>query len=98
MEFQDVVRRRRMVRRYADRPVDREALDRMLANAVRAPRAGFAQGWAFLCLDTPEDVGRFWRSASHRSTASNPWIDGMRTAPAIIVPLSCQQAYADRYA
>ncbi|PVG80819.1 nitroreductase [Nocardioides gansuensis] len=98
MEFQEVVRRRRMVRRYADRPVDRGVLDRMLANAVRAPSAGFTQGWAFLCLDTPEDVSRFWRSANPSPRSSNAWLDGMRTAPAIIVPLSSQQAYADRYA
>ena len=59
MEFQDVVRRRRMIRTYADRPVDRAVVDRMLSNAVRAPSAGFSQGWAFLVLDTPDDLARF---------------------------------------
>jgi nitroreductase len=97
MEFQDVVRHRRMVRRYVDRPVDREVLDRMLANAVRAPSAGFTQGWAFLCLDSAEDVRRSWRSTSPAPDASNPWLDGMRTAPVVIVPMSSRQAYADRY-
>ena len=48
MEFQDVVRRRRMIRDYADEPVDPAFVDRALANAVRAPSAGFSQGWAFL--------------------------------------------------
>ena len=55
MEFQDVVRRRRMVRDYSDEPVDPAVIDRALANAVRAPSAGFSQGWAFLVLDTPDD-------------------------------------------
>ncbi len=49
-----------MVRRYADRPVAPEALDRLLANATRGPSAGFSQGYAFLVLDTPDDVARFW--------------------------------------
>ena len=56
MEFQDVVRRRRMIREYADTPVDPAVVDRALANAVRAPSAGFSQGWAFLVLDQPDDV------------------------------------------
>ncbi|MEP7090673.1 MAG: nitroreductase family protein, partial [Nocardioidaceae bacterium] len=58
MEFQDVVRRRRMVRSYADLPVDPAIVDRMLDNAVRAPSAGFTQGWSFLVLDRPTDVDR----------------------------------------
>jgi nitroreductase len=98
MEFADVVRRRRMVRRYADRPVDPAALERMLAHAVRAPSAGFSQGWAFLVLDTADDVARFWESTSTDPDATNAWLDGMRTAPVVIVPLSCRDAYLDRYA
>jgi nitroreductase len=97
MEFQDVVRRRRMVRRYASRPVDPAAVDRMLSNAVRAPSAGFSQGWAFLLLDTPEDLTRFWAATSD-ADVSTRWLDGMRTAPVVIVPLSHRDAYLDRYA
>lgn len=59
VEFSEVVRRRRMVRRYAARPVDRAIVDRALANAIRAPSAGFSQGWGFLVLDTPADVDAF---------------------------------------
>ena len=64
MEFQDVVRRRRMVRDYSDEPVDPAVVDLALANAVRAPSAGFSQGWAFLVLDTPDDVRRFWAATA----------------------------------
>jgi nitroreductase len=42
VEFQDVVRRRRMVRNYdLDRPVPPEVVERILENALRAPSAGF---------------------------------------------------------
>jgi nitroreductase len=98
MEFQDVVRRRRMVRRYGEQPVDPAAVDRMLRNAVRAPSAGFSQGWSFLVLDEPADVDRFWTAATSPDAPGGTWLDGMRTAPVVIVPLSSKAAYLDRYA
>ena len=102
MEFQDVVRRRRMVRNYTDEPVDPAVVDRALANATRAPSAGFSQGWAFLVLDTPDDVRRFWASTSDPATdpAREPdrWLRGMMTAPVVILPCSSKVAYLDRYA
>lgn len=87
-----------MVRRFTEQPVPPAALDRMLDHATRAPSAGFTQGWAFLRLDTPGDVARFWASTSPDPTADNAWLRGMRTAPTIIVPLAHRDAYLDRYA
>jgi nitroreductase len=98
MEFGEVVRRRRMVRRYRPDPVDPAVLDRMLANAVRAPSAGFSQGWEFLVLDTPADVHRFWTATTPAPEEPDDWLDGMRSAPALIVPMSDKDAYLDRYA
>ncbi|WP_448074001.1 nitroreductase family protein [Georgenia yuyongxinii] len=100
MEFQEVVRRRRMVRRYSPEPVDPAAVDRLLRNAVRAPSAGFSQGWGFLVLDRPDDVARFWATTTPPARAARPdaWLRGMRTAPVVIVPCSSKAAYLDRYA
>jgi nitroreductase len=99
MEFTDVVRRRRMVRNYSSRPVDPEVLDRILQNALHAPSAGFSQGWAFLVLDQPDDVARFWRSTAEDGLdAPDSWLRGMMSAPVVIVPLSHKDAYLDRYA
>jgi nitroreductase len=100
MEFQEVVRRRRMVRNYSDRPVDTTVVERILANAMHAPSAGFTQGWAFLLLDTPEDVARFWEACTPGDAADEPdsWLRGMRTAPVVVVPLSNKAAYVGRYA
>ena len=64
MEFQQVVDQRRMIRRYADRPVDPGAVQRALRNATRAPSAGFSQGWAFVLLDQPDDVRRYWEATT----------------------------------
>ena len=88
-----------MVRHYADRPVDAAKVDRILRNAVRAPSAGFSQGWSFLLLDRPADVDRFWASATSAGTdPESRWLSGMRTAPVVIVPLCSKAAYLDRYA
>ena len=59
------VRRRRMVRDYdPDRPVPPEVRERLLEHAIRAPSAGFSQGWAFLVLETAEERDRFWTATT----------------------------------
>jgi nitroreductase len=98
MEFQEVVRRRRMVRDYERRPVPAEVRDRILANALRAPSAGYSQGWAFLVLEQAADLTRFWEAAVPPGQAPNPLTVGLRHAPLIVVALSHKQAYLDRYA
>jgi nitroreductase len=103
MEFADVVRRRRMVRDYdPDRPVPVEVRERLLEHAIRAPSAGFSQGWAFLVLETAEERERFWTATAPSSTrpagAPDGWLTRMRRAPLLVVPLSNKAAYLDRYA
>jgi nitroreductase len=99
MEFQDVVDRRRMIRNYADRPVDPAIVDRALRNATHAPSAGFSQGWGFLVLDTPHDVLRWWRTTTEPAALAAPdaWLAGMMRAPVVIVPCSSKAAYLARY-
>ncbi|MCW2833828.1 MAG: nitroreductase family protein [Nocardioides sp.] len=86
-----------MVRRYADRPVDPEALDRLLRNATRGPSAGFSQGSEFLALSEADDVALFWTATGADPASHNEWLDGMRTAPVVIVPLADESAYRRRY-
>jgi nitroreductase len=98
MEFAQVVRQRRMVRSYdPSRPVAPEVIDQLLELAIRAPSAGFSQGWHFVVLTTGADRARFWSSTT-TSDEIDPWLAGMRTAPALIIPLSSKSAYLDRYA
>jgi nitroreductase len=97
MEFATVVRRRRMVRNFTDEPVDPAIVDRAMRHAVRAPSAGFSQGWAFVVLDRPDDVGRFWSTTAGADDEPDPWLQGMRRAPVLVIALSCKAAYLDRY-
>ncbi|MDN5789886.1 MAG: nitroreductase family protein [Micrococcales bacterium] len=99
MEFQSVVRARRMVRRYdPDRPVPHEILRRCLDNAVRAPSAGFSQGWDFVVLHTDPERETFWSATTSDGAPDDPWLSGIRAAPVLIVCCSHKDAYLDRYA
>jgi len=98
VEFRDVVRRRRMVRDYdPDRPVPPEVRDRLLEHAIRAPSAGFSQGWAFLVLETAAERAAFWTATTGPGTPDG-WLTRMRRAPLLVVPFSHKAAYLDRYA
>jgi nitroreductase len=98
MEFVDVVRARRMVRNYdADRNVSRETVEALLKLAIRAPSAGFSQGWHFLVLDSPDTRAEFWRSTVGDDEPDS-WLRGMQSAPVIVLTLSDKDAYLDRYA
>jgi nitroreductase len=97
MEFQDVVRKRKMVRSFEDRPVDHAVVERMLANAQRAPSAGFSQGWGFLVLEGKDEAKRYWDALAATPRFAEGWPD-MMNAPVLIVCLSNKSQYLDRYA
>jgi nitroreductase len=97
MEFREVVRRRRMVRRFDQRPVPREIVDRILDVGRRAPSAGFAQGLELLVLDRPDTVADFW------SITRDPefgWdLEDLAVGPTVLVlPLPDPGRYLARYA
>jgi len=94
MEFSEVVRRRRMVRHYTSQPLTDEVVERILHSAVRAPSAGFAQGWGFLVLTEPADRARFWPFVPTRVEQTPT----MQDAALVVVPLAHKDAYLQRYA
>jgi nitroreductase len=94
MEFAEVVRRRRMIRHYTDEPIAPEAIERIVSSALRAPSAGFSQGWAFLVLTAPEDRARFWPFVPTRVEQTPT----MQLAPLVIVPMAHKATYLERYA
>jgi nitroreductase len=96
MEFAEVVRRRRMIRSYDEaRPVPEDALDAVLAAALRAPSAGYTQGVSLLVLRSATERETFWRVVAH---ADSTWLRGMRTAPVLVLVWTSEEAYLDRYA
>jgi nitroreductase len=87
-----------MVRSYdVSRPVPAEVIDRIAGNGLRAPSAGFSQGWGFLVLDNFADVARF-REAVRPEDHPEEWFAANVDAPLLIIPHSNKDAYLDRYA
>lgn len=98
MELSEVVRRRRMVRRYTGEPVEPAAIERILDTARRAPSAGFSQGQTFVVVT---DAGRRRALAEacgepeHLARGFEPWLS---QAPVHVVPCVEPQRYRARYA
>ncbi len=96
MEFADVVRRRRMVHVFEQRPVEPAVLDQLLDIARRGPSAGFSQGTDFLVLDDPSALARFWELTadpqfppSEDETAGSP--------PVVVLAFADPARYLARY-
>jgi nitroreductase len=53
MNFLDLVNSRQSVRRYADRPVEREKIELCLEAARLAPSTSNSQPWKFIVVDEP---------------------------------------------
>ncbi|MGH9190342.1 MAG: nitroreductase family protein [Acidimicrobiales bacterium] len=98
MEFQEVVRRRRMVRNFDDRPLSPELVERIIANGLRGPSAGFTQGTELLVLQGRAETGRYWAACLPPERRVGFRWAGLLRAPLLVVPLAHPQAYFDRYA
>ncbi|HET8620504.1 MAG TPA: nitroreductase family protein [Acidimicrobiales bacterium] len=97
MELSDAVRRRRMVRAFAARPVEPALVDRLVDLARRAPSAGNTRPWAFVVLEGA-DTARLWDvTLPPARRASFRW-QGLLAAPVVVVPLVEPAAYPRRYA
>lgn len=97
MEFDEVVRRRRMVRNYRDLPVDDETLARILGRASRGPSAGFSQGVTFVAVTdaaTRREIAELAGEDEYVSEGFDPWIS---RAPVHVLICVRKGAYLERY-
>jgi nitroreductase len=96
MEFSDVVRKRRMVHVFQNRPVAADVIDRLLDIARRGPSAGFSQGTDFLVLDEPATRQRFWELTDDPKFPRQQ--DELDAAPPVlIILLADPDRYIERY-
>lgn len=91
-----------MVRHFTDEPVATESLERIIAAGLRAPSAGYSQGYAVVVLETPDDRARFWATGSPPDVPVTPelqdMMDATRKAPVLVAVLGSKDVYLDRYA
>src|SRR5918996_1424283 len=94
MQTLEAIRRRRMVRRFADQAVPADVLDSLLEAAVHAPSAGFAQGTEFVVLKDPKELDRFWET-------TDPWgrkrVEEQGAPPVVVIVFSNKRRYLQRY-
>lgn len=98
MEFESVVRSRKMCRHFLTDPIDDVTLNALLDLGRRVPSAGFSQGFHFLVLNGPDETECFWsHTLPVEERATFPW-PMLLHAPVIVLPLADAQAYVRRYA
>ncbi len=91
MDFFEVVRTRRSVRRFADRPVEDEKLDELLEAVRQSPSWANLQCWRFVVVKDPSarqeisDVSFVESFFSPRGYKANPSKKGLAEAPVVIV-------------
>jgi nitroreductase len=95
-DFYDLVRHRKMVRAFADQPVDPEALDRILDAARRGPTAGFSQGVEFVVV-TDDDTRSAIAAPSDALMAASDMGNFVAQAPVQIVVCASAEIYRRRY-
>jgi nitroreductase len=97
MQFEDVVRRRRMVRHFTPDPIAPEVVERMLDLARHAPSAGFTQGQSFVVVTRPDlktAIGRLCGEREYVEGGFHPFIS---EAPVLVVACTSEAAYHRRY-
>jgi nitroreductase len=91
--FQQLVQNRRSIRRYLDKPVEREKILTCIEAARLAPSADNVQPWRFLIIDDPELKGRLAAEVFSGIYSISRFA---RNAPIIIVVLARLDIIANR--
>ena len=97
MELRALLERRRMVRSYAPRPVEREKLERIAATIRRVPSAGYSQGQRLLLVTDSDARARIAEIAGEEdwvARGNERWIS---VAPVHAFVLTREDDYHERY-
>lgn len=97
-EFPEVVRQRRMVRRYRDEPVDPRVVERIAATALRGPSAGFSQGIRLVVVTDAERRRRIAALCDEEQYVRAGFGRWLSVAPVHVVLGVRENDYRERYA
>jgi nitroreductase len=97
MEFRDTVLKRRMVRNFADKPVDPVIIDRILELTRHAPSAGFTQGQSFIVVTRPELKKAIADTCEEEEYVQRGFAPFISKAPVLLIPCTSEAAYHRRY-
>src|SRR5215467_9253949 len=104
MDFDEVVRKRRSIRKYGPEPVAPAALDRILDAGTRGPTAGYSQGQSYVLVTDSAMISRLMAEMDRQEqaltgvpvqeTQTEPPAFG---APVLIVACTNEADYHRRY-
>lgn len=97
MDFDEVIRKRRMTRNFELKPVPNAVIDKILGLALRAPSAGFTQGWAYVVVrdgTVRRRIGEIQGENDFYAKRPHKFIS---EAPVLIVACISERLYHDRY-
>jgi nitroreductase len=97
MEFKATVLKRRMVRNFADKPVEPVIIDRILELTRHAPSAGFTQGQSFIVVTDPEKKKAIASTCEEEEYVQRGFAPFISKAPVLLIPCTSEAAYHRRY-
>ena len=97
MEFDAVLRRRRMVRNYTDKAVDPSLLEQIVANLQRTPSAGNCQGVSWVVVQSAEKRRQIAELAGEEEWVARGYPGWLSGAPIHVVLCAEPQVYHERY-
>ena len=89
MELDRVIRKRKMVRAYRDTQVPDRIIDKLVANALKAPSAGHTQVQEFIIVRDPETKRKLRRASVDQEQVEN--------APVLIIVCANTSRSVQRY-
>jgi len=97
MELKDTILKRRMVRNFADKPVDPQIIDQIVQLTRHAPSAGFTQGQSFVVVAKPELKKAIAETCQEEEYVNSGFAPFISKAPVLLVPCTSEAAYHRRY-
>ena len=98
LEFETVVRTRRMVRNFQPKPIPKNLVEGILDLAQHSPSAGFSQGWGYDIVTDPDlrkkvgelqgELDFYAKKRFHRFVSE---------APVLIIACTSEELYHERY-
>jgi len=97
MELKETILKRRMVRNFADKPIDPETIERIVQLTRHAPSAGFTQGQSFVVVTKPDLKRAIADTCQEEEYVKGGFAPFISKAPVLLIPCTSEMAYHRRY-
>jgi nitroreductase len=97
MELKETILKRRMVRNFADKPIDPETIEGIVQLTRHAPSAGFTQGQSFIVVTKPELKKAIADTCQEEEYVKGGFAPFISKAPVLLIPCTSEMAYHRRY-